>query len=225
MALTRWIACFIIAASLLPTAAFGQSPELQDLVANAKELIKQKQYDDAVPMVRDAAAQAEEQLGFEHPYVAKSLELLGDVYKAQRKYVDAESVYQQALAIREAAFGANDRLVALSLKKLADTYRAQKRYAEAEPLYKRALTIREKEYGQDHRLVSTILRKWPMCTAPNSDIRSPSRSICARLKFKKTSTAPITKNRPQLCINWRSSMPPSAGMLTPNRSMSEHWSS
>ena len=58
VAISRWIACILVAAVLLPAVAFGQSSELQELVANAEELIKQKQYDDAIPAISDAIEQA-----------------------------------------------------------------------------------------------------------------------------------------------------------------------
>jgi CHAT domain-containing protein/tetratricopeptide (TPR) repeat protein len=59
--------------------------------------------------------------GPDHPYVAYSLEDLGDLRRVMGQYGEAMQLHQRALAIREAALGPNALDVARTLTKLAET--------------------------------------------------------------------------------------------------------
>ena len=99
---------------------------------------------------RSAIKMAVKELGPAHPYVAKSVQLVGDLYKAQRRFANAETMYSRALAIREKAYRPDHKMVAISLSKMADLYIAMELFAQAEPQYKRALVIPLASHNRIH---------------------------------------------------------------------------
>ena len=108
------------------------------------------QYKDAEPLLTQALAIHELQLGADHPDTATSLNSLARLYRSQGKYREAEPLLKRALAIREQQLGTDHLSTATSLNHLAGLYRMEGKYLEAEPLLKRALTIREQRLGFNH---------------------------------------------------------------------------
>ena len=94
----------------------------------------------------------------DHPTVAKDLNNLAALYRAQGRYAEAERLQRRDLAISEKALGPEHPRVATSLNNLAALYEAQGRTAEAEPLYRRTLAIVEQAFGpEEHALVGVDL--------------------------------------------------------------------
>ena len=108
------------------------------------------QYLEAEPLLTQALAIHELQLGADHPDTASSLNSLARLYRSQGKYREAEPLLKRALAIREQQLGTDHLSTATSLNHLAGLYRMEGKYLEAEPLLKRALTIREQRLGFNH---------------------------------------------------------------------------
>jgi tetratricopeptide (TPR) repeat protein len=107
-------------------------------------------YGKAEPLLREALAIRQKQVGAEHPDTATSLHNLAGLYYAQGRYGEAEPLYLQALAIWQKQLGAEHPGTAASLNNLAGLYYAQGRYGEAEPHYREALAIRQKQLGAEH---------------------------------------------------------------------------
>jgi len=124
-------------------------------------LYQRGRYVEAEPLVEQALAISERQLGAVHPYnillTANSLNDLATLYFAQGKYAQAEPLYQRALSIDEQARGQNHPDVATNLNNLAELYQAQGKYVQAEPLMQRALLINEQQLGLEHPLTATSL--------------------------------------------------------------------
>lgn len=73
--------------------------------------------------------------------MARSLNVLALLYKAQGKYSEAEPLYKRSLTIKEKALGPEHPLVATTLRNLAALYRNMNRTSEAEALEERASKI------------------------------------------------------------------------------------
>ena len=150
VALSRWIACVLLALLLWPVLARGQSPELWEAYERYEELDAEGRYDEAIPFAEEASRLGEDEFGSNDPTTATLLNNLANLYYKQGRYAEAELLYRRSLAIRETALVAGHPDVAQGLNNLAALYHAQGRYAEAEPLYWRALAIQEKALYPGH---------------------------------------------------------------------------
>jgi tetratricopeptide (TPR) repeat protein len=121
------------------------SPTNADLI----KLLRDRKYDEAIPLAESTLSDQTKNLGPEHPLVARTLNNLALAYYQKGDYEKAESFYQRSLAILVKAFGIEHPEVTTILINLGDLYRAKKDYQKAEPLYLRALAIREKVFGPD----------------------------------------------------------------------------
>jgi tetratricopeptide (TPR) repeat protein len=82
--------------------------------------------------------------------VARGLNNLATLYRAQGQYAKVEPLYQQALAIDQKALGPEHPSVARDLNNLSLLLYDTNCLAEAEALARRALAIDEASYGPDH---------------------------------------------------------------------------
>jgi Flp pilus assembly protein TadD len=142
-------------AAVAPPAARAGS-----LAREAWQELLDGRYADALPKAQQALALREELFGSEHLEVAASLNVLGEVYRAQGRFDDAERVHRRALAIRERHLGPGDPNVATTLNNLAMLHNARAVYVEAEALLKRALEIVERARGtalQNRALEAEVL--------------------------------------------------------------------
>src|SRR5262249_46080223 len=89
--------------------------------------------------------------------VARSLNSLACLYRAQGKWAEAEPLYKRALEMRRRLFKGDHPEVAQSLNNLACLYHAQGRLADAEPVYKGAFEMRSSLFQADHPEVAQSL--------------------------------------------------------------------
>ena len=73
----------------------------------ALELFQQGKYPDAEETAKKALAEAEQAFGPEDHRVARSLNNLAEIYRAQVKYSEAEPLWKRALQIREQTLGSD----------------------------------------------------------------------------------------------------------------------
>jgi tetratricopeptide (TPR) repeat protein len=118
---------------------------------------KQGRYRRAEPLMKQALAIREQQLGRDHLSTATSLNNLALLYRAMGRYEAAEPLYLEALAISKAQLGDRHPNTTVSLNNLALLYDSMGRYAAAEPLYLEALAIRKAELGDRHPDTATSL--------------------------------------------------------------------
>ncbi|MEZ5312346.1 MAG: serine/threonine-protein kinase [Thermoanaerobaculia bacterium] len=111
----------------------------------------------AAPLLEEALAIREKELGPGHPEVASSLDHLGDLQWIRGDYPAAEAILRKALAIREKEADRDGLAVAEVLDHLGSVYEVQAKYDEARPLLERALAIREKELGPETLPVASSL--------------------------------------------------------------------
>jgi CHAT domain-containing protein/tetratricopeptide (TPR) repeat protein len=96
-------------------------------------------------------------LGERHPEVARSLNDLGVLLKAQSDYGRARQMYEEALRIRRELLGPTHPDVAETVDNLAGLLRRLGDYACAESLYVEATEIRRRLFGDEHRSVALSL--------------------------------------------------------------------
>jgi serine/threonine protein kinase/tetratricopeptide (TPR) repeat protein len=111
-------------------------------------------YEEGRPLLEQALALQERELGPEHPEVARSLKNLANLHRAVGNFDQAEPPLLRALAIEEAAYGPNHPDVAETVSGIATLHWAQAQYADAQPLFERSVAIMEEVFGQDHREVA-----------------------------------------------------------------------
>lgn len=137
---------------------FEPPPDHAKLIKDARSLLSQEKYDEAVEAAGTALASARKTLGSKHPEVAACLETLGDVYNAGKHYSIAQNLYEQALTIDKMSFGTNSLVVASDLNNIALCHYHLKEYKEAEALFDKSLTILIEVTGVHSKPTTQILR-------------------------------------------------------------------
>jgi tetratricopeptide (TPR) repeat protein len=137
----------------------AQFPELaSNVMRQLGTLLRAKGHSgEAEQVYRRALADAERNLGPNHPEVAGGLTFLGQLLHETDRYTEAEPLMRRALALGETQHTPDDPVVASRLSNLAKLLYATNRLAEAEPLMRRALAIDEKSFGPEHPKVTRRL--------------------------------------------------------------------
>jgi tetratricopeptide (TPR) repeat protein len=117
---------------------------LDTLTERATRYFAEGRYAAAEPLCQQAIELIQQQMGPDHPAVAKAWSDLAMVYAAQRHYDKAEALYLEALELRYSTYGESHPEVAASLHDLGDLYAAQSLWEEAEPLYIKALEMQQR---------------------------------------------------------------------------------
>src|SRR5450755_2312527 len=150
-------------------------------------LIERARSQEALPLLRQALAIREQQLGSESVETSNTLDRLACCFEVQGKYEQAESLYQRALEIREQQLGPEHPDTATSLNNLAGLYFDQGKYEQAEPLLQRALEICEQQLGPEHPTPPPASTIWRGSTEPRASTSRPSRCCSAPLRSASSS--------------------------------------
>jgi CHAT domain-containing protein/tetratricopeptide (TPR) repeat protein len=139
-------------------SVFAQSSDdLAALNTQVVQLHKAGKYSDAILIAQRALALAEHIYGPSHLEVAKVLNGLAELHRAQGQYAEAEPVYARSLSIAEGVLGHEHPIVGLILSNLASLFQAQGRFAEADSLYQRSIAIQAASLGPDRPQVAIAL--------------------------------------------------------------------
>ncbi len=133
-------------------AELANQPDLQaEMLAAIGEVYRKLgTYDDALPLLERALAQARELHGPVHADVATAHSRLGEVLYDMGDYERAETHLRDALRLRRQLFGERHAAVAQSLDQVAALVYEQGSFDEAERLYREALTRRHTLFGPNH---------------------------------------------------------------------------
>jgi tetratricopeptide (TPR) repeat protein len=153
-------------------------------------LMERERYAEAEPVLRQALAIREQQLGPQHSDTATSFNDLAELYWRQGRYTEAEPLVQHALTIRKQQFGLSHPDTATSLNDLAVLYDEQGKYAEAEPLFERALDIREQQLGPEHRDTAQSLNNLAYCNKAQGKYEQAERLYMRALDIKEQQLGP-----------------------------------
>jgi tetratricopeptide (TPR) repeat protein len=162
--LTMGTAGFVVNKAYAQTAEVVQTAEIDAMQEQSIELLQQGKLVEALKLSRRSLDMAERKHGPDHPVVAASLNIVGDVYHAQARPAEADPLLRRALIIRQIANkappGSPSALaetsvdVANALNSLANAYRAAGRHEEAEGLLTMTITVYSKALGSDHPKVA-----------------------------------------------------------------------
>jgi serine/threonine protein kinase/Tfp pilus assembly protein PilF len=111
--------------------------------------------DRAQPLLQQALALQEAELGSDHADVGATLYQLAILSRVQGNLTEAEPLARRALSVTERALGPSDPAVALSASNLAAIYMSQERFSDAEPLFRRAAAIYESDPNSDPARVAS----------------------------------------------------------------------
>jgi tetratricopeptide (TPR) repeat protein len=114
-------------------------------------------FEEGRPLLEEALAVQERELGPAHPEVAQTLKNLANLQRAVGNFDEALPLLVRALAIEEAAYGTVHPDVAATVSGLATLHWAQARYDEAQPLFERAVAITEELFGPEDAEVAVGL--------------------------------------------------------------------
>ncbi|CAM9637428.1 unnamed protein product, partial [Ascophyllum nodosum] len=112
----------------------------------------------------------EEDLGRDHPDVARALHNLAVCASEAGRTEEAESLYERSLAIREKELGPDHPTVASALHHLGVCALEAGRTEGAERLHRRALAIREEKLGRNHPDVARTLHSLGLCACQGGRI-------------------------------------------------------
>ena len=122
----------------------SQEASFRKLIVKSGTLYQQGQYSEAAEAAEEALKVAEKTFEPDHPDVALSLNILGELYYVQGKYAEAEPLYKRSLTIWEKSLGPNHPKVATVCENMARCYKKLGKVDEAEKLEARARKIRSK---------------------------------------------------------------------------------
>ncbi len=111
-------------------------------------------FDEGRPLLQQALALRERELGADHPDVARSLKELANLHRAVGNFDEAEPLLVRALAIEEEAYGPVHADVAETVNGLAALHWDQAQYSRAQPLFERFTAINEEIFGPMHEEVA-----------------------------------------------------------------------
>jgi tetratricopeptide (TPR) repeat protein len=118
-------------------------------------------------------------VGEDHPEVAATLHLLGEIAVAEKRLEKAESFFEQALERWERFFGVAHPLVFQAVTSMAQLYAQQGRLTLAEQFHQRNLVALEGRYGAEHPILAdTLLGLGKLC-------RSQGNSAAAEKHLKR----------------------------------------
>ena len=142
--LSLWIAC----CAAVPTAGFSQVPgtlaEADQSFKRALEIWSDGKSPEAEALLNRALSIRLEQLGPNHPLVARAIERLGALSFNRGKYAEAEVQFRRALDIDVRALGEESAVVAYDMGDVGAALREQGRYSEARTIVERSMALRRK---------------------------------------------------------------------------------
>jgi tetratricopeptide (TPR) repeat protein len=138
--LSLWIAC----CAAVPTAGFSQVPgtlaEADQSFKRALEIWSDGKSPEAEALLNRALSIRLEQLGPNHPLVARAIERLGALSFNRGKYAEAEVQFRRALDIDVRALGEESAVVAYDMGDVGAALREQGRYSEARTIVERSMS-------------------------------------------------------------------------------------
>jgi serine/threonine protein kinase/tetratricopeptide (TPR) repeat protein len=126
------------------------------LVSIGSALMHQGDDESAYPLLREALALRQKELGPDAPLVSNTLVELG-VLRQRYDLREGERYLREAARIREKVLGPNDLSLANALADLGDIVRRQKKFAESESLLRRSLAIRQRQLPRSDPLIAASL--------------------------------------------------------------------
>jgi CHAT domain-containing protein len=136
--------------SSLPAQTPSAPPAFVKLFAGMMQLEGVGKYAEAVALVPQVLAGAEQGLSHDDPRYMNVLYEVGNLYRITSRADDAIAMFKRVLAIEEKALGPDHIGVGQTLVALGVVYSDDGRFADAEAAYKRALAVAEKSGSQEH---------------------------------------------------------------------------
>ena len=123
----------------------------------ARELVRQKKYDEAQKYLEKAVGHAERGFGLSDPHVASAKQNLAELYRLTKQYEKAAPLYDEALAILTENYGTSDIRLAFALHNVAGFYLAQQKLDKAEEYYLQSLHVKLAAVGPGHTETSSTM--------------------------------------------------------------------
>ena len=136
-------------AQIASTPGNGSQVQARMMATMGKTYMGLGLFQQAGPLLAQAAAIQSRLLGAESPETLWSQSQLGYVYQGQGKYADGEKLLRQTLESQQRVLGANHPQTLATVVLLAGNLTEQGKFVEAEALIRRALAAQQKTLGVD----------------------------------------------------------------------------
>ena len=113
-------------------------------------ILLQGRFEEALPVLQEAADLSRRVGGDRHPELARALENLGNVYYRQREFDRTLELLDEVMTMRREVLGEDSPDVARTRNNLGMVYNAAGRPDEAEAFLRGAVAGMERAYGSDH---------------------------------------------------------------------------
>lgn len=124
--------------------------EVARLSSLVSQLHEQGRYPEAVRFATEARDLSRQHLGERHPTFARTLDILGNLYRTMGDYAAAAPLLEQSLDLTRRTLGEQHPDFATTLNNMAMLYAAKEDYAAAIPLLEEAHRIVERALGKEH---------------------------------------------------------------------------
>ena len=145
-------------AQIASTPGNGSQVQARMMATMGKTYMGLGLFQQAGPLLAQAAAIQSRLLGAESPETLSSQSQLGYVYQGQGKYADGEKLLRQTLESQQRVLGANDPQTLTTLVMLAGNLTEQGKFVEAEALIRRALAAQQKMLGAENQATLRSMR-------------------------------------------------------------------
>jgi tetratricopeptide (TPR) repeat protein len=143
--------------------------------ALARHLEQIEDYPGAITYLELALAMHEEQLGGDHPDLARELDRLGGLFRNLGAVEMAQPYLERALQIRERALGAEHPETAVSLNRLGQLFSDMGQPRRAQRYYEQALHIWQRTSAEDHPQAAQTLNYLGGLLQDAGDLRAARR--------------------------------------------------
>ena len=154
---TRLAVAHVERLARMDKAGRQQLAEASELIRKARELRRNRQYEEAVKLARQAVDVRHRLLGPDAPEYANALNTLALTFEEKKEYATAEPLYREMVSVRRKVLGEMHPDLAQGLHNLASLYDDMDQYDRAELLYLEALEIRKQTLGEEHEDYATTL--------------------------------------------------------------------
>lgn len=114
-------------------------------------------YQEAIPLLEEAAQRYESSVGDKHPQYAFGIGDLAETLRLQAEYDKAEPLFKESLAVYKESLGENSVQYALSLNNLGSLYYSLGRYRETKPIFEEVVVRFKALVGDKHFAYGTAV--------------------------------------------------------------------
>ncbi len=164
--------------------------EIEQLLANAESLYRQKHYEESIPLLERALALTEKVFGSEDSKVGEPLFRLAVTYQQQGAFAKALPLFQRSLNLGEKLLGPEHDQIATLLVGVGMMQKEQGNFAQAIAAFTRSLAIVEKLSGKESAKAAATLNSFSSVYFAQGDYTKASLALQRSLAIREKLLGP-----------------------------------